>query len=79
MVIGFGELCGWVLISYLMVDKVVFIGGVDMVWYVVVNMVYNLVLVILELGGKLLIVVFDDVDFEGVVNGVVVGNFGVFG
>lgn len=64
---------------YLDVDWIVFIGGLEIVWYVVCNFVENFVVIILELGGKFLVLVFEDVDFDSVVYGLIVGNFGVFG
>lgn len=79
MVTGFGEPCGRALTSHPMVDKVAFTGGVDTARHVVANTAHNLAPVTLELGGKSPILVFDDADFDGAVNGAVAGNFGASG
>ena len=79
LVTGFGEPCGRALTSHPMVDKVAFTGGVDTARHVVANTAHNLAPVTLELGGKSPILVFDDADFEGAVNGAVAGNFGASG
>jgi len=79
LVTGFGEPCGRALTSHPMVDKVAFTGGVDTARHVVANTAHNLAPVTLELGGKSPILVFDDADFDGAVNGAVAGNFGASG
>lgn len=57
-----------------------FIGGVVSGKKVMVNLVvFFLKEVIMELGGKLLLIVFDDVDFDFVVDIVMMVNFFSFG
>ena len=73
LVTGFGEPCGRALTSHPMVDKVAFTGGVDTARHVVANTAHNLAPVTLELGGKSPILVFDDADFDGAINGAVAG------
>lgn len=79
LITGFGEPCGRALTSHPLVDKVAFTGGVDTARHIVANSAHNLAPVSLELGGKSPILVFDDADFEGAVNGAVAGNFGASG
>ncbi|MBI00544.1 MAG: carnitine dehydratase [Acidimicrobiaceae bacterium] len=79
LITGFGEPCGRSLTSHPLVDKVAFTGGVDTARNVVANTAHNLAPVTLELGGKSPILVFDDADFDGAVNGAVAGNFGASG
>lgn len=57
-----------------------FIGGVVSGKKVMVNLVvFFLKEVIMELGGKLLLIVFDDVDLDFVVDIVMMVNFFSFG
>ena len=76
---GFGEPCGRALTSHPMVSKVAFTGGVDTARQIVASTARNLAPVSLELGGKSPILVFDDADLDGAVNGAVAGNFGASG
>jgi len=76
---GFGEPCGRALTSHPMVGKVAFTGGVDTARHIVANTAANLAPVSLELGGKSPILIFDDADLNGAVNGAVAGNFGASG
>jgi len=62
-----------------MVSKVAFTGGVDTARQIVASTARNLAPVSLELGGKSPILVFDDADLDGAVNGAVAGNFGASG
>jgi acyl-CoA reductase-like NAD-dependent aldehyde dehydrogenase len=62
-----------------MVGKVAFTGGVDTARHIVANTAANLAPVSLELGGKSPILIFDDADLDGAVNGAVAGNFGASG
>lgn len=78
VIIG-GFVVGVVLMCYFKVVYVVFIGGLDIVCYIVCNLVENLVLIFLELGGKFLFIVFEDVDIDSVVNVQILGIFVVFG
>ncbi len=79
LITGFGEPCGRALTSHPLVSRVAFTGGVDAARHVVANTAANFAHVSLELGGKSPIVIFDDADLEGAVNGAVAGNFGASG
>lgn len=79
LITGFGEPCGRALTSHPLVAKISFTGGVDAARHVVENTSQNFAPVSLELGGKSPIVIFDDADIEGAVNGAVAGNFGATG
>lgn len=73
VVLGEGFECGVVIVLYLYVCKVVFIGSVCVgkeISYIVVDW---LILLIFELGGKLLNIIFEDVDFVQVIFGVICG------
>lgn len=76
---GLGEPCGRVLTSHPKVSRVAFTGGIDAARHVVANTADNFAHVSLELGGKSPMLVFDDADLEGAVNGAVAGNFGATG
>ena len=79
LITGFGEPCGRALTSHPLVSRVAFTGGVDAARKVVVNTAGNFAHLSLELGGKAPILVFDDADLEGAVNGAIAGNFGATG
>ena len=79
IVTGFGEPCGRVLTSHPLVSRVAFTGGTTAASRVVANTANNFAHVTLELGGKSPILVFDDADIEGAVNGAIAGNFGATG
>lgn len=79
IITGFGEPCGRALTSHRLVSRVAFTGGVDTARQVVANTADNFAHVSLELGGKSPILVFDDADLEGAINGAVAGNFGATG
>ncbi len=79
LITGFGEPCGRALTSHPLVAKISFTGGVNAARHVVENTSRNFAPVSLELGGKSPIVIFDDADIEGAVNGAVAGNFGATG
>ena len=79
IITGFGEPCGRVLTSHPKVSRVAFTGGVEAARHVVSNTSDNFAHVSLELGGKSPIIVFDDADLDGAVNGAVAGNFGATG
>jgi len=79
IITGFGEPCGRVLTSHPLVSRVAFTGGTEAAGKVVANTADNFAHVTLELGGKSPIVVFDDADIEGAVNGAIAGNFGATG
>ena len=79
MITGFGEPCGRALTSHPRIARVAFTGGVDAARRVVENTANNFAHVSLELGGKSPILIFDDADLEGALNGAVAGNFGASG
>lgn len=76
---GLGEPCGRALTSHPKVSRVAFTGGPETAARVIANTANNFAHVSLELGGKSPIVVFDDADLEGAVNGIIAGNFGASG
>lgn len=77
---GIGVEIGQYLIEYLDIVKIFFIGGVVSGKKVMVNLVVLLLKeVIMELGGKLLLIIVDDVDFDFVVDIVMMVNFYSFG
>lgn len=78
-VIGYGLVVGEVLVSDLDVDMVLFMG-LMCVGKCVVELVLQLVkCVVLELGGKLVLVILDDVDLVLVVKGMLLVCFLNFG
>jgi len=79
LITGFGEPCGRALTSHPLVSRVAFTGGVETARRVVENTARNFAHLSLELGGKSPILIFDDADLEGAVNGAVAGNFGASG
>lgn len=79
IITGFGEPCGRALTSHPDVARVAFTGGPNTARRVVENTANNFAVISLELGGKSPIVVFDDADIEGAVNGLIAGNFGATG
>ncbi len=79
IITGFGEPCGRALTSHPKVARVAFTGGIEAARHVVRNTAENFAHVSLELGGKSPILIFDDADLEGAVNGAVAGNFGATG
>ena len=79
IITGYGEPCGRVLTSHPDVARVAFTGGPATASKVIENTSRNYALVSLELGGKSPILVFDDADPEGAVNGIIAGNFGASG
>ncbi len=79
IITGFGEPCGRVLTSHPKVARVAFTGGPETAKHIVRNTSENFAHVSLELGGKSPIIVFDDADLEGAVNGIIAGNYGASG
>ena len=79
VITGYGEPCGRALTGHPDVAKVAFTGGPETASRVIENTSRNYAHVSLELGGKSPIVVFDDADVEGAVNGIIAGNFGASG
>ena len=79
VITGYGEPCGRALTGHPDVSRVAFTGGPETASRVIENTSRNYAHVSLELGGKSPIVVFDDADIEGAVNGIIAGNFGASG
>lgn len=79
IITGFGEPCGRALTSHPMVSRVAFTGGTEAARHIIRNTAENFAHVSLELGGKSPILIFDDADLEGALNGAVAGNFGATG
>jgi len=79
VITGYGEPCGRLLTSHPDVARVAFTGGPETGRHIVRNSAENFAVVTLELGGKSPILVFEDADLEGAVNGVIAGNFGAAG
>ena len=79
VITGYGEPCGRLLTSHPDVARVAFTGGPETARHIVRNTAENFAVVSLELGGKSPIIVFEDADLEGAVNGVIAGNFGATG
>ena len=61
------------------VARVAFTGGPETASRVIANTANNYAVTSMELGGKSPILVFDDADIEGAVNGIIAGNFGASG
>ncbi len=79
VITGDGETCGKPLTSHEKIARVAFTGGPETARQVIRNTAENFSLVSLELGGKSPIIVFDDANLEGAVNGIIAGNFGASG
>jgi len=79
VITGYGEPCGRALTGHQDVARVAFTGGPETASRVIQNTSRNYAHVSLELGGKSPILVFDDADVEGAVNGIIAGNFGASG
>ena len=79
IITGFGGDCGQVLTSHPDVARIAFTGGPDTARHIVRNSAENLAYTTLELGGKSPVVVFDDVNLDTMINGVVAGIFGAAG
>lgn len=79
IITGYGEPCGRALTSHPKVARVAFTGGPETARHIIRNTSENFAYVSLELGGKSPIVVFDDADLEGAVNGIIAGNYGASG
>jgi (Z)-2-((N-methylformamido)methylene)-5-hydroxybutyrolactone dehydrogenase len=79
VVTGLGDPCGAALTRHRLVARIAFTGGLSAARAVVQNSAENLAVVSLELGGKSPILVFDDADIDGAVNGIVAANFGATG
>ena len=79
VITGFGEPCGRALTAHRDVARVAFTGGAEAASKVIQNTSNNFAHVSLELGGKSPMLIFDDANIEGAVNGIIAGNFGAAG
>ena len=79
IITGFGEPCGRALTSHPDVARVAFTGGPETARHIVANTANNFAVLSLELGGKSPILIFDDADLDGAVNGAVAGTYGATG
>jgi len=79
IITGFGDPCGKALTSHNLVEKIAFTGGPEAARHIIRNSAENLAQVILELGGKSPVVLFNDADQENALNGITAGIFGASG
>lgn len=79
IVTGMGDPCGTALTSHPLVDRISFTGGLNSARNIVRNSAENLAEVSLELGGKSPLLVFDDVEIDNAVNGVLLSIFSATG
>lgn len=76
---GYGETCGKALTAHPDVNRVAFTGGPATASKIIRNTAENFAVVSLELGGKSPIIVFEDANIAGAINGIIAGNFGASG
>ena len=76
---GFAEPCGRVLTSHPKVSRVAFTGSPETARHIIRNTSNNFAHLSLELGGKSPIIVFDDANIEGAINGIIAANYGASG
>lgn len=79
IVTGTGDPCGAALTSHPLVDRISFTGGLNAAQQIIRNSAENFAEVSLELGGKSPMVIFDDVDIENAVNGILLSIFSATG
>ena len=79
IVTGFAEPCGRVLTTHPKVARIAFTGGTEVARHIVRNSAENFAHVSLELGGKSPMLIFEDCNIDGAVNGIIAGNFGASG
>ena len=79
IVSGMGDPCGSTLTTHPLVDRISFTGGLQSAQQIVRNSAENFAEVSLELGGKSPMVIFDDVEMENAVNGVLLSIFSATG
>jgi acyl-CoA reductase-like NAD-dependent aldehyde dehydrogenase len=79
IVTGTGDPCGAALTSHPLVDRISFTGGLNAAQQIIRNSAENFAEVSLELGGKSPMVIFDDVDVENAVNGILLSIFSATG
>lgn len=79
IVSGMGDPCGAALTSHPLVDRISFTGGLSSAQQIVRNSAENFAEVSLELGGKSPMVIFEDVDVDSAVNGILLSIFSATG
>ena len=79
IITGFAEPCGRVLTTLPKVARIAFTGGTEVARHIVRNSAENFAHVSLELGGKSPMLIFEDCNIDGAVNGIIAGNFGASG
>ena len=71
--------CAIPLTTHPDIDRIAFTGGPNVAKQIIINSSENFAVTTLELGGKSPIIVFEDADIEGAVNGIIAGNYGASG
>ena len=79
IITGLAEPCGRVLTTHPKVARIAFTGGTEVARHIVRNSAENFAHVSLELGGKSPMLIFEDCNIDGAVNGIIAGNFGASG
>lgn len=79
IVTGGPQPCGQTLVAHPLVRRISFTGGVDTARKIIPGTSANIAMMSMELGGKSPIVVYDDADLEGAVNGVTSAIFAASG
>jgi acyl-CoA reductase-like NAD-dependent aldehyde dehydrogenase len=79
IVSGHGDPCGSALTTHPLVDRISFTGGLSSARHIIRNSAENFAEVSLELGGKSPMVVFDDVELDNAVNGILLSIFSASG
>lgn len=79
IVSGMGDPCGSALTTHPLVDRISFTGGLGSAQHIVRNSAENFAEVSLELGGKSPMIIFDDVEIDNAVNGILLSIFSATG
>jgi len=79
IITGFANPCGKTLTTHPKVARIAFTGGTEVARHIVRNSAENFAHVSLELGGKSPMIIFEDCNIDGAVNGIIAGNFGASG
>ena len=79
VVTGLGDPCGSALTTHPLVDRISFTGGLSSAQQIIRNSAENFAEVSLELGGKSPMIVFDDVELDNAVNGILLSIFSASG
>jgi len=79
IITGDAENCAIPLTTHPDIDRIAFTGGPDVAKQIVINSAENFAVTTLELGGKSPILIFEDADIEGAINGIIAGNYGASG